>query len=180
MKPTSSPTQPTCIWQSSVAIAWVGAGLGKHAEVVGTPGVEHGLKLLYIAYFPCGLGITLAKYSALCFYSRIFDTNRKFRIAVWIGHGLNTASLIYAILTFIFECTPISFAWDKTMMPPGHCLDFYSWYLASAITAALSICTYRSCRCRCYGACTHQSPGSFSSPVLLPRDTCELGMPPRL
>jgi hypothetical protein len=63
--------------------------------------------------------IALIKLSILIFLQRTFGPNRTFRIAVWCLIFLVICWWIGSMLSIIFQCTPISFYWNKNQS--GHC-----------------------------------------------------------
>ncbi|KAL4864475.1 hypothetical protein BDV12DRAFT_201085 [Aspergillus spectabilis] len=105
------------------------AGLGYHFEYVQkTPEklveLQKGLVANQILDFP--FIVTPAKLSILLFYLRIFDTFN-FRILTYIvgflvlGHGIGV------FFAAIFQCSPVQYAWDKTIAG-GSCFDQQAFY----------------------------------------------------
>ncbi|KAF7590962.1 hypothetical protein BBP40_002214 [Aspergillus hancockii] len=105
------------------------AGLGYHLEyVMQTPeklvALQKGLVANQILDFP--FAVTPAKISILLFYVRIFDTP-KFRIMAYavgfivVGHGIGV------FFAAIFQCSPVQYAWDKTIKG-GTCFDQQAFY----------------------------------------------------
>ncbi|CAG7968649.1 unnamed protein product [Penicillium nalgiovense] len=99
-------------------------GVGYHLEYVAqTPSklviLQKGLYANQILDFP--FTIAPAKISILLFYVRIFPI-RKFQIfayivgAVVLGHGIGV------LLAAIFQCSPIAYTWDKTIVG-GSCFN---------------------------------------------------------
>ncbi|KAK4867733.1 hypothetical protein LT330_001243 [Penicillium expansum] len=112
----------------STAVAKRG-GVGHHLEYVArTPSklviLQKGLYANQILDFP--FTIAPAKISILLFYVRIFPV-RKFRIfayilgAVVLGHGIGV------LLAAIFQCSPIAYAWDKTIVG-GSCFNQQAFF----------------------------------------------------
>ncbi|KAJ5501178.1 hypothetical protein N7453_005995 [Penicillium expansum] len=104
-------------------------GVGYHLEYVArTPSklviLQKGLYANQILDFP--FTIAPAKISILLFYVRIFPV-RKFRIfayilgAVVLGHGIGV------LLAAIFQCSPIAYAWDKTIVG-GSCFNQQAFF----------------------------------------------------
>ncbi|KAL4879034.1 hypothetical protein BJY04DRAFT_220630 [Aspergillus karnatakaensis] len=105
------------------------AGLGYHFEYVQeTPeklvALQKGLVANQILDFP--FTVTPAKLSILLFYLRIFNTFR-FRILTYIvgflvlGHGIGV------LFAAIFQCSPVQYAWDKSIVG-GTCFDQQAFY----------------------------------------------------
>ena len=118
-------------------IYWTTIGLGKHIDQVSLENITKGLRLLYADYPLYDTAITLPRFSALCFYARVFNArgNKILRIALWVTAALNVGWLIFAIVSSIFQCTPI----DKTWKPDidGHCINTYEWWMGSAISSVI-------------------------------------------
>ncbi|KAG4034477.1 hypothetical protein MFRU_003g04380 [Monilinia fructicola] len=47
--------------------------------------------------------------------------------------AINFAWTLFVIISGIFQCTPVEKAWKPLL--PGHCIDFYAWYIAIAATS---------------------------------------------
>ena len=75
------------------------------------------------------IAITLAKYSILLFYSRIFKEHY-FKLALWATAGIVTAWFVAIELSVLLECIPIHSLWD---FGPGHCIDLQAFFLGSGI-----------------------------------------------
>ncbi|KAL8932639.1 MAG: hypothetical protein Q9216_006748 [Gyalolechia sp. 2 TL-2023] len=79
---------------------------------------------------PC---LGLIKISILLFYRRIFTMHRRtFKIAFYVLGTYTVLLIIATMVVFIFQCSPISFFWDRAYLlgdiqPPhpveGHCLQ---------------------------------------------------------
>ena len=68
---------------------YISIGLGKHFDTIPPQDQVRGLEALFAVYFTYVIGISLAKTSALFFYSRVFTTHDpRFRWALWITQGL--------------------------------------------------------------------------------------------
>ncbi|KAE8150971.1 hypothetical protein BDV25DRAFT_139312 [Aspergillus avenaceus] len=104
------------------------AGLGYHLDyVMQTPeklvALQKGLVANQILDFP--FTVAPAKISILLFYVRIFDTPR-FRMLAYtvgfivIGHGIGV------FFAAIFQCSPVRYAWDKTIQ--GSCFNQQAFY----------------------------------------------------
>ncbi|KOC15521.1 hypothetical protein AFLA70_122g002121 [Aspergillus flavus AF70] len=104
-------------------------GLGYHLEyVMQTPeklvNLQKGLVANQILDFP--FTVTPAKISILLFYIRIFSTP-KFRMIAYaagfivLGHGIGV------FFAAIFQCSPVQYAWDKTI-EGGSCFDQQAFY----------------------------------------------------
>ncbi|KAI1382478.1 hypothetical protein F4677DRAFT_401996 [Hypoxylon crocopeplum] len=121
-----------------IILSWRNIGLGLHADVVAAENplyLMQGAKYLYIAIFFFDSSISFPKLSAIFFYARIFrSNNRSFRINLWLVGSLVVGWLTAALVSTIFQCSPIERAWNPTLK--GTCINTFAWYLS---TAALSV-----------------------------------------
>ena len=69
------------------------------------------------------LTIGLVKISILFFYLRVFP-KKSFRLLCWLMVAFCTANMLAFVLVTIFQCRPISFAWAKTSLREGSCLNY--------------------------------------------------------
>ena len=69
------------------------------------------------------------KISILLQYMRIFAT-RGMQIACKIVLALVTMFTIETVVISIFDCTPVSYYWDKSL--DGHCVDFGAMWFSHA------------------------------------------------
>lgn len=135
-KLTNPKNQPCVLATQSILLRWVTDGLGRHASQLTPEQMALTLKYVYVINYPYALGISLPKYSAILFYIRVLRLNStRWRINLYIGLSLVTAWVLFAILSTIFECTPVRKAWLP--LTPGHCLNGYQWYLGSAISSVI-------------------------------------------
>ena len=63
------------------------------------------------------LGAALVKCAILLLYRRLFGSNRRFEYTLWAVGGFITAYSLAEILVVIFQCQPISAAWDLSVHP---------------------------------------------------------------
>ncbi|KAL4888674.1 hypothetical protein BDV59DRAFT_136298 [Aspergillus ambiguus] len=124
------PALIASLGQSALYIVLLKVGsLGYHLDYVKqTPeklvALQKGLFANQILDFP--FTVTPAKISILLFYVRIFNTP-KFRVLAGIvgfivlGHGIGV------FFAAIFQCSPVQFAWDKTI-EGGSCFDQQAFY----------------------------------------------------
>lgn len=122
--------QPLCIAQNATLLYWTSIGLGRHLVYIQPDHIETGLIVLFSNYFSWPIGVTLAKFPVLCLYARIFNVNNTFRMALCNTGAINFAWTLFVIISGIFQCTPVEKAWKPLL--PGHCIDFYAWYIAIA------------------------------------------------
>ncbi|KAI0908880.1 hypothetical protein F4823DRAFT_465550 [Ustulina deusta] len=127
----SLPIQITLL---GLILAWRNIGLGLHVDVVAAQNplyLTQGAKILYVAIFFFDTSISLPKLSAIFFYARIFHTrNGRFVTHLWIIGGLVSGWIVSALISTIFQCTPIAKAWNPSL--DGMCINTFAWYLATA------------------------------------------------
>ena len=116
---------------------WTTKGLGQHASFVPAQDLALGPIYLYAGTFLYDIAITLPKFSAVFFYSRIFQVQSKvFKWTVWVLHALLAVWLLLAIPSTVLQCTPVQKAWVPST--PGHCVDSHRWLLGSAVSSVLN------------------------------------------
>ncbi len=91
-----------------------------------------GFQLLY------NLAITSIKWSILLFFHRTFHPHYFFRVVNWCVAGFVTCWFITVTFGVIFQCTPLSFLWNKNQ--PGHCIDFEVLSISTAIVNIVTDC----------------------------------------
>ncbi|KAL9089726.1 MAG: hypothetical protein Q9159_002373 [Coniocarpon cinnabarinum] len=124
-------------------------GLGLHIDRVmaSDPRPPHSFIALWIVGFVNSICIYLClfcvKMSLLWLYRRLFWIAQWFRIGWYAALAFAIALVIPSVLAAIFQCTPVSYAWERmyllTHIPPPHnrhisgtCIDSkYATYLAS-------------------------------------------------
>ncbi|KAK4085376.1 uncharacterized protein Triagg1_366 [Trichoderma aggressivum f. europaeum] len=113
-------------------------GFGKH---IASLSIHHdkleALKWFYVAQIFYKLTINLTKMSIVLLYLRIF-VQRWFRISCYILLAIVTMYCIASTLTSIFQCQPISGAWDKSIEPK--CLSLTEvWYSNAGYSIATDV-----------------------------------------
>ena len=120
----------------SIVLQWVTDGLGRHISQLSPDKATLGLKYISVAILFFDLGISLPKYSAILFYTRILRLDSTlYRINVRIVLGLVTAWILLAFFSSLFHCTPIRKAWIP--ITPGKCIDVNRWFVGSATASVL-------------------------------------------
>ncbi|KAI4147649.1 MAG: hypothetical protein L6R39_003046 [Caloplaca ligustica] len=76
--------------------------------------------------------ITCVKSSVLCLYLRLFGVNKKFAKIVKFFLALVAGCGVVALFTCIFQCRPVSGAWDLSV-PRGRCFNLRNWLIATNI-----------------------------------------------
>ncbi|KAI0835828.1 integral membrane protein [Hypoxylon sp. FL0890] len=94
-------------------------------------------KLYYVAQAFYKLTLNLTKASILLLYLRIF-LQRWFRRSCYILLGIILSYMVATTASSIWQCTPISRAWDKSI--PGTCISITgNWYANAGFSIATDI-----------------------------------------
>lgn len=75
------------------------------------------------------VGTYFVKLSLLILYYRVFGVNQHFQQAVYFVMGLWSLYIFISIFITIFQCTPVSKAWDLEL--EGHCFDLVKLGISS-------------------------------------------------
>ncbi|KAI9681278.1 MAG: hypothetical protein M1817_002561 [Caeruleum heppii] len=104
-------------------------GLGRHVVAVISQGrLPNFLKGIYAYGLMYALCIPTIKISFLLFYHRVFP-DPAFRRLLWYVGLFMVLWCISAFFAAVFECSPVSFFWDKTV-EGGTCFNIYAFYVA--------------------------------------------------
>ncbi|KAJ3578711.1 hypothetical protein NPX13_g1852 [Xylaria arbuscula] len=104
-----------CIVQLAFLIEAILYGLGKHAQVVPLPSIAPYLMYTYLSELYYAIDVTLIKLSILTLYLRLFNVNPYFKRSCYFMMGFVLAWGIAVLFTTIFQCQPVSAAWDKSI-----------------------------------------------------------------
>ena len=128
--------QPFSISTNAIILYYISNGLGKHFDTVPPQKQVQGLEALFAVYFTYDFGISLAKTSALFFYSRVFTTHDpRVRWALWTTQGLVAAWLISILVSTVTLCIPVQKSWLPTIS--GHCENTQAVWLGSAVSSVV-------------------------------------------
>ena len=123
----------------SINLALVSVGLGRHVSQIPPDEFALSFKYRYAAGYLYHIGITLPKYSAILFYTRVFKCNWRtsyfFRANIMLAAGLVTAWLLLAVPSTIFQCIPVRKSWLPQV--PGYCGYANQWLLGSTIASVV-------------------------------------------
>ncbi|UNI21123.1 hypothetical protein JDV02_007140 [Purpureocillium takamizusanense] len=112
-------------------------GFGKHKYHLTEENLLMALKLFYIAQIFYKLTINLTKASILLLYLRIF-VQKWFRISCYSLIGIVVAYMIATTASAIWQCNPISGAWDKSSNPT--CISLTkNWYANAGYSIATDV-----------------------------------------
>ncbi|KAA8648033.1 uncharacterized protein ATNIH1004_003916 [Aspergillus tanneri] len=111
-------------------------GLGKHAQAVPVENFSQIMKLLWTEYFIFDTGTSVARASALLFYSRVFtQVQSHFKYALWILHVMNLAWMVGLHIVVGIQCDPIEKVWKPLI--PGRCIGMRTLFLGSGISSLI-------------------------------------------
>lgn len=82
----------------------------------------------------------LTQLSILFLYNRVFTTNTPwFKYTLYALGGFSLAIAISVFFAIVFSCSPVSFAWDKSIN--GHCYEVRGLYLVHTVLVfVLDVC----------------------------------------
>ncbi|KAF2011955.1 hypothetical protein BU24DRAFT_352711 [Aaosphaeria arxii CBS 175.79] len=128
----------------TIALAAVstGRGLGTHIFLLPPQHifdlVKSCIQLLYVCQVLYACAIASTKIAIIASYLR-FVQDRKFRISMHVTAGLIIGLWLTGIFVTIFQCRPVSGAWDFTE-PRRRCIDFVNYlYVSSSISVVTDI-----------------------------------------
>ncbi|KAI5918372.1 hypothetical protein F4810DRAFT_715547 [Camillea tinctor] len=105
-------------------------GYGHHASTLPPGDVYQSLKFFYLCQITYKSSINLTKASILLLYLRIFTGVRWFKLACAFVLISVVTYCIASVTATIFQCTPITGAFDKTI--EHHCIDNAHFWFANA------------------------------------------------
>ena len=73
------------------------------------------------------------KISILLFYYRLFNSDPRFRIAVWVMATVVMCWYLTSTLIAIFQCSPIPYNWDRTI-PGGQCIRTDTLWIGNSVS----------------------------------------------
>ena len=110
------------------------AGVGQHlpAVLAASPAtlMTWG-KVIFSLLMLYSNAVAFPKLSILALYLRIF-TEKPYRITAWILAILISTTALAVSLTAVFQCSPIAYAWNKTI-PGGTCINVALFYVYCSI-----------------------------------------------
>lgn len=107
-------------------------GLGQHLSALSMEKFSLIMKLLFVEYFVFDTGTSIARASALLFYTRMFtQIQTRVRYAIWVLHALNIAWMIGMHVVVGRQCTPIEKVWNPLL--PGKCISVRTLFLGGGI-----------------------------------------------
>ncbi|KAI0509540.1 hypothetical protein F5B22DRAFT_616708 [Xylaria bambusicola] len=126
-----------CIVQLAFLIEAILNGLGKHIQVVPPASIAPYLMYTYLSELYYAIDVTLIKLSILTLYLRLFNVNRHFKNACYAMMVFVLAWGIAVLFTTIFQCQPVTAAWDKTI-PDFKCFSLSAFVIGSNVPNILA------------------------------------------
>ncbi|KAH7257076.1 hypothetical protein BKA59DRAFT_522383 [Fusarium tricinctum] len=120
-----------------VMIASCNYGFGRHISTLALEDKSMALKLFYIAQIFYKLTINLAKISMLLLYLRIF-VQEWFRRCCFTLMAIIASYMAVALALSIWQCHPLSGAWDKSLHPKCVSLD-KTWHANAGFSIATDV-----------------------------------------
>ncbi|KAI1390559.1 uncharacterized protein F4822DRAFT_154228 [Hypoxylon trugodes] len=122
---------------SGLLIAACMHGFGQHYYIIPESEKTLTLEIYYIAQAFYKLTLNMTKASILLLYLRIF-LQRWFRISCYVVLAIILSYMVATTASSIWQCTPISKAWDKSI--PGTCISITgNWYANAGFSIATDI-----------------------------------------
>ena len=88
-------------------------------------------KVIFAVEILYSLAVALPKLSILALYLRIF-TDKRYRISTWVLAAIISGTAVAVSLTAIFQCSPVLYAWDKSI-PGGSCINVAAFYVYCSV-----------------------------------------------
>lgn len=129
-------TLPFAVGLCAIVTYWCSIGLGEHTYEVAAKNGDNlttGSQIFYAGYLIYTTGATLAKYSVLAFYVRVFSgvNNPGFELWVKITTIANTIVWFVTMMVDILQCMPVQKAWYYDL--EGTCIDIWLWWLGYGV-----------------------------------------------
>ncbi|KAJ8124088.1 hypothetical protein ONZ43_g112 [Nemania bipapillata] len=126
-----------CIAQFVFLIEALRYGLGRHIQVVPTTSIEPYLLYTFLSELYYAIDVTLVKMSILALYLRLFNIHPLFKMSCYALMVIVLAWGVSVTFTTIFQCSPISAAWDKTI-PNLKCFNLANFIIGSNVPNILA------------------------------------------
>ncbi|KAI1377812.1 hypothetical protein F4677DRAFT_413630 [Hypoxylon crocopeplum] len=126
-----------CVVQLALLIEAIHYGLGKHIQVVPSPSIAPYLLYTFLSELYYAIDVTLIKLSVLTLYLRLFNIDQRFKKSCYAMMGFVLAWGIAVLFTTIFQCAPVTAAWDKTI-PGLKCFNLADFVIGSNVPNILA------------------------------------------
>ncbi|KAF7593994.1 hypothetical protein BBP40_010391 [Aspergillus hancockii] len=134
----------SCVFAEIVSIQMIVVckwAFGKHENDVSKELLALTLKVNILLYFIAQLlykiNIGLTKISILLLYRRLF-IQRWFRITCWTWIAIVLAFALGTVFSSIFQCSPVQYAFNKSIPGRGKCINLTAFWYANATFNILS------------------------------------------
>ncbi|EAW13620.1 putative plasma membrane protein Pth11-like [Aspergillus clavatus NRRL 1] len=114
-----------------------GWAFGKHTDDMPKELLLKTLKLYFVAQILYKINIGLTKISILLLYIRLF-VHRWFLLICWVWIGIIVSFTLGTVFSSIFQCTPVQWAFDKSIPGGGKCINMTAFWYANATFNILS------------------------------------------
>ncbi|KAI1912743.1 hypothetical protein LOZ61_003181 [Ophidiomyces ophidiicola] len=125
--------EAVCI-QMMIICQWA---FGKHKVDVKPEVLAKSLKLYFFAQILYKINIGLTKISILLLYIKVF-VQPWFRRTCWVCVCVIVAFTTGTVVSSIFQCVPVQYAFDKKLPGGGTCLNLTAFWYANAVFNILS------------------------------------------
>jgi len=106
-------------------------GLGKHIyDLPATTNFTESLKLFYYGEAVYYIVVGTTKVAILFLYLRLIP-QKGYRLIIWATMVFVTLTFLVFVIVGLFQCSPINFAWDKTIVG-GTCFNVTALFYANA------------------------------------------------
>ncbi|RLL97479.1 hypothetical protein CFD26_106816 [Aspergillus turcosus] len=130
----------SCAFAETVSIQMIivcGWAFGKHQNDMPKELLLKTLKLYFVAQILYKINIGLTKISILLLYIRLF-VHRWFLTTCWVWIAIVVSFTVGTVFSSIFQCTPVQWAFDKSLPGRGTCINMTAFWYANAAFNILS------------------------------------------
>ncbi|EFR04129.1 integral membrane protein [Nannizzia gypsea CBS 118893] len=108
-----------------------GWAFGKHKDDIPPELLAKSLKLYYFAQIFYKITSALTKISVLLLYLQVF-ISPWFKTTCWVGIAIIVAFTTGTVVSSIFQCNPVPYAFDKKTPGGGKCINVGAFWFANA------------------------------------------------
>jgi hypothetical protein len=103
----------------------------KVRQLTQTPGIRSHRQLYFVAQILYKVNLGLTKISILLLYIRLF-VHRWFLRTCWVWIAIIVSFTIGTVFSSIFQCTPVQWAFNKSLPGRGTCINMTAFWYANA------------------------------------------------
>ncbi|GIC93624.1 putative plasma membrane protein Pth11-like [Aspergillus udagawae] len=125
----------SCAFAETVSIQMIivcGWAFGKHQHEMPKELVLRTLKLYFVAQILYKVNLGLTKISILLLYIRLF-VHRWFLRTCWVWIAVIVSFTVGSVFSSIFQCTPVQWAFNKSLPGHGTCINMTAFWYANAV-----------------------------------------------